>query len=400
MRILYISILGVITGSSGVVKKVIEQIKQMNLQGIKTKGIIFYSNNTNAYINNNKNIQFIKNDDHINKTKIIKIPLLNKLYEKINLLINRKKLFEQIGNILINEQFDFIYFRYPVSDMYLLKFVKKFPQKIIFEYQSKIPQELSLQKKGISIYSKLDLIFAPFVLKYVAACVGVTHEISLFEKERSKNKNLIIRTISNGFNVTSVPLRNTPIFDYKNINLLFVANMNIWHGVERILKGIAMYSGKYDVKLFIVGGGDILKEYRKISKNLGIENKVFFLGEMYGDNLNKVFDECHVAIGSLGLHKIKLYEACILKVREYLSRGMPFVISYDDTDLKDNEEISQYYLKVTANDEPININEICEFVNRIYTINNFSRQIRDLAKKYIDVQKKVSDLKNLLYDLN
>ena len=48
-------------------------------------------------------------------------------------------------------------------------------------------------------------------------------------------------------------------------------------------------------------------------------------------------------VGSLGLHRIGLTEASTLKVREYWARGIPFLLSYEDTDHLETPEMSPFY---------------------------------------------------------
>ena len=48
--------------------------------------------------------------------------------------------------------------------------------------------------------------------------------------------------------------------------------------------------------------------------------------------LDKYFDEAHIAIGTLGCYKKNITHASVLKNREYFSRGIPIIFSEIDDD--------------------------------------------------------------------
>jgi hypothetical protein len=57
-----------------------------------------------------------------------------------------------------------------------------------------------------------------------------------------------------------------------------------------------------------------------------------------------------IAIGTLGLYRKKMDEACPLKVREYLAFGLPVLAGYEDTDVPAGAD---YFLRLPNDNAPL-----------------------------------------------
>ena len=115
-------------------------------------------------------------------------------------------------------------------------------------------------------------------------------------------------------------------------------------------------------------------EYHPGLKNLidkyGIQDKIIFHGQLFGEELDKVFNQCCFAIGSLGRHRSGITVIKTLKNREYATRGIPFIYSEQDSDF----DHQPYVMKAPANESPIDIQEILDFVD------HFSMSPEDIRK--------------------
>ncbi len=89
-----------------------------------------------------------------------------------------------------------------------------------------------------------------------------------------------------------------------------------------------------------------------------IQDKIIFHGTMYGRELDDIFNQCQFAIGSLGRHRTGITVIKTLKNREYATRGIPFIYSEQDIDF----DHQPYIIKAPADDSPINIQEIIDFL--------------------------------------
>jgi glycosyltransferase involved in cell wall biosynthesis len=72
---------------------------------------------------------------------------------------------------------------------------------------------------------------------------------------------------------------------------LFVGALTKWHrykGLDNLLRAFSSLK-KTNVKLLVVGGGDLKLEYEMIAQNLGILDRVIFVGELPDDLLPKYY---------------------------------------------------------------------------------------------------------------
>jgi hypothetical protein len=99
--------------------------------------------------------------------------------------------------------------------------------------------------------------------------------------------------------------------------------------------------------------------FHELIEKYGIQDKVIFHGQLFGQALDDVFNQCQFAIGSLARHRSGITNIKTLKNREYATRGIPFIYSEQDTDF----DHQPYVLKTPADESPINIHQIIDFVD-------------------------------------
>ena len=181
--------------------------------------------------------------------------------------------------------------------------------------------------------------------------------------------------ISNGVDFDSIPLHQpSPITSKLSaIHLIGVAEVHPWHAYDRVMSGIGEYKGERDVFFHVVGGVHPFRmssDFEPIINKYGLQDKILFHGQLFGDELTKVFNQCQFAIGSLGRHRSGITAIKTLKNREYATRGIPFIYSEQDSDF-DNQP---YILKAPADESPINIQRIIDFFN------HFTMKPKDIRK--------------------
>lgn len=209
----------------------------------------------------------------------------------------------------------------------------------------------------------------------------------------NRKKTLLL---GNGIDVQSIPCRNTaPVFDGSRLDLICVASLNYWHGVDRLLNAISVFNSQDNqmkVYLKVVGEGAGYSSLIDLAKQLQIEEYVSFLGFLKGDSLHDQYSYSHLAVGSLGLYRKKLKSASELKSREYCAVGIPFIVAGDDPDFPVDTE----FRKQLPNRG--NIEDLTEFFENIDpSFISFSpEKIRDYAWKRLDFSVKIKMiLKNL-----
>lgn len=115
--------------------------------------------------------------------------------------------------------------------------------------------------------------------------------------------------------------------------------------------------------MHIIGSAvpEVLSQYQQSVRKNRLEQYVFFHGSLFGEALDKMFDESDFGIGSLARHRSQIDKIKTLKNREYAARGIPFV--YSETD--DDFEKMPYILKAPADETPLDIEKIIDFYDSI-----------------------------------
>ena len=159
--------------------------------------------------------------------------------------------------------------------------------------------------------------------------------------------------VGNGIDVAAVPPRSSaPPWPAPVLRLVAVATVSKWHGYDRVLRAMKAFADRrerpFDVQLVIAGEGPALAELRALSTALGLDDKVSFAGVVTGQPLRDLYAKSHLAVSSLGLHRIGLSSASVLKAREYCATGIPFIASGADHDFP---ALLDFRFAVSATDE-------------------------------------------------
>ena len=216
----------------------------------------------------------------------------------------------------------------------------------------------------------IDKLFRNRLAKQMEAVVTFSNAKEIFG-QRTIN-------ISNGVDFDAIPLHHYDGSGGDDIHVIAVAEVHTWHGFDRFIHGLGEYykqltvhSGQFTVQrkvyFHIVGdvwdpemnGSDRAPGFATYIKNYGIEPYVIFHGKLFGEALDKVFNQCVFAVGSLGRHRSGITHIKTLKNREYACRGIPFVYSECDSDF----DHQPYVLKVPADETPIDIRKVLDFID-------------------------------------
>jgi len=294
--------------------------------------------------------------------------LIIKNYGKGRIAALRQRLdYDCIYDFCIEKGIEFVYARcYQNANPMLVHFFKRL-RKAGIHCVTEIPtypydDEFYHFEWKYKIGLKMDQMFRNQLYKYMDALVTFSDAEKIFGQRTIR--------ISNGVDFDSIPLHQftNHLFlekEEKNLplHLIGVAEVHDWHGFDRVMTGIGEYKGDRDVFFHVVGG---VHPYRMknvflpIINKYRIQNKIIFHDQLFGDALTKVFNQCQFAIGSLGRHRSGITTIKTLKNREYATRGIPFIYSEQDSDF-DNKP---YVLKAPAEDTPLNIQQIIDFINQ------------------------------------
>lgn len=182
--------------------------------------------------------------------------------------------------------------------------------------------------------------------------------------------------ISNGIDYKDIPLKRPTTSEC--IRITAVAMMSFWHGYDRLIEGVKEYLNKglnkdQPIKVTIAGGPEDSKELlrlRILVKSYGLKDTIILPGVVYGSDLDQLFDNSDICVGSLGRHRSGIKEMKALKNVEYALRGLPFCYSENNPDF-DN---APYVYKIPADETPIDIQKIIQFYKSLKLT---PKQIRD-----------------------
>jgi glycosyltransferase involved in cell wall biosynthesis len=342
MRILFLVYHG-FSEVSGISKKIHYQVKGLRENGHDVR-LCYY-----GFAENGHRCRYI--DD-----KIIKD------YGKGKLAGLRQRFsYNCICDYCIREKIDFVYARcFQNANPWLIHFFKKL-KKVGVHAVTEIPtypydDEFKNFEWKMRIGLIIDQLFRNKLYKQMDALVTFSNAEVIFGQRTIR--------ISNGVDFDSIPLYQPSTISPKpsELHLIGVAEVHPWHAFDRVLTGLGNYKGSLKVYFHIVGGvhpNHMKQTFLPLIEKYHLQDRVIFHGQLFGDELTKVFNQCQFAIGSLGRHRSGITDIKTLKNREYATRGIPFIYSENDSDF----DQQPYILKAPADESPIDIQRIIDFVD-------------------------------------
>ena len=261
---------------------------------------------------------------------------------------------------------EFVYARcFQNASPFLINFFKKL-KSLGIRTVTEIPtypydQEFTTFSRQERLGLKIDQMFRNKLYRQMSAVVTFSDAESIFGQRTIR--------ISNGVDFDSTPIHQFhPVDDA--IHLIGVAEVHLWHGYDRLIAGMGEYYKKArspkKVVFHIVGGIDPYDlygegDYKGIQTRIdeyGLKDKVVFHGQLFGEELNNIFNQSCFAIGSLARHRSGITHIKTLKNREYATRGIPFIYSEIDSDFEDKP----YIIKAIPDESPVDIQKIVDFI--------------------------------------
>ncbi|MFZ4543924.1 MAG: glycosyltransferase [Saprospiraceae bacterium] len=352
---------------SGISKKIFAQAKALRRLDIETDLLYFRNNEV-----------VISNGD----------------YEQIFRYNNKwKRFFFQFfsfSTAIDLRQYTHIYIRHfflnPFAILLLKKLKKANPSvKIVMEIAS-YPYHDQVRHDDVEdrIRYGLDKVLCTYLKKYVDRILTFSAFDRIFDIPTIKT--------SNGVDIDGLfPKKPTALSE--EFHILGLANVQHWHGFDRIIAGMSSYHHQFPVYFHIVGKGDAISALKRQSVEAGLEKTVIFHGAKYGDELQAFFDTCHLGVSSLGMHRIGVAngETSNLKVREYCARGIPFINGYLDRDIPAN---FPFVFQVAADESPVNIEQTISFYrNLLLLYPDYPGNLHEFAKNNLTWEAKFKVLR-------
>jgi len=329
-----------------------------------------------AHLNGALKIELESPDEGTTTFQILEYVTGSGLMEKYN---KRKEILSVLSNNVIDRyKPNIIILRFIMADQSLIRTFKKLKHygiRIVLDVPT-YPYDKELGKSCYSFLRLLiDKLYRRMFKKYVDLVYSPSDEPCIFGIENIQ--------VTNGIDCSSISIKKLRKYD-DDIHFISVANVSFWHGYDRIIKGMYEYyqgNPSRTVHYHCVGEGEALPALKQLTNDLRLNKYVVFHGAKTGEELDKVFDESDVAIGSLGFHRTGLKSGSPLKGREYCARGIPFVIGYDDQDFS---ESFPYILKIPPDESPVDINKIVEWYEELtHSHPGYSTEMRKYAEEHL-----------------
>lgn len=328
---------------SGISKKIHYQVKGLRQNGHDVR-LCYY-----GFAKNSHRCRYI--DDVVIKD-----------YGKGSIAAIRQRMgYDCVYDYCIKENIEFVYARcFQNANPWLIHFFKKLKLAGIHSV-TEIPtypydQEFCHFEWKAKAGLRIDKLFREKLYQQMDALVTFSDADYIFGQRTIR--------ISNGVDFDSIPLHQPTNISCQPsaIHLIGVAEVHPWHAFDRVMSGIGEYKGEREVFFHVVGGVHpyrMSSDFTPIINKYGLQDKIIFHGQLFGEELTKVFNQCQFAIGSLGRHRCGIIVIKTLKNREYATRGIPFIYSEQDSDF-DNQP---YVIKAPADESPVNIQQIIDFVD-------------------------------------
>lgn len=277
--------------------------------------------------------------------------------------------YERVSEYCLREKVEFVYARsFHNATPWLIAFFKKL-RRVGIHAVTEIPTypydtEYSSKWSKQPLRFIVDKRFRQCLYHYMDGIVTFSDATEIFGQRTIR--------ISNGVDFDSIPIHHYQPSPDGSIHLIGVAEVHIWHGYDRLIAGIGEYyknsKDPRQIYFHIVGGVHPHERYhanafhpgmQAIIDKYNIQDRIIFHGQLFGEELDKVFNQSCFAIGSLARHRSGITVIKTLKNREYATRGIPFIYSEQDSDF-DNKP---YVLKAPADESPIDIQQIIDFMD-------------------------------------
>lgn len=340
-KLLYIALTNFEDPAEGVAIKVHSQIKGLEECGYDvycaaygTEGIYLYNRQEKALLQNYGNVH---------RRVLLLSALLRHLKE---------------------QEYGICYIRFPYIDWWLKQIIKELKRHhaTIYIEVSTYPIHCpSLREDGIAavLLYRQHKFFSRGLNKYV-------EKVLYIGNKTDRIFGCTAEAIPNGCDVERYKMMPPMDANREEIVLIAVAGMFAHHGYERLLGGMADYyrNGRPEkvVKVYMVGDGPMKENYQKAVIENGLIEHIHFTGVKSGEELDALFEHADIAVGPLGLYKENCYQASTLKVKEYLSRGIPFIYACEEIAL--SAELP-YALKVENRPGNLDMGEVLKFWDKI-----------------------------------
>jgi hypothetical protein len=324
--------------------------------------------------------------------KLIKIISRNILHLGYSLLFQKYALVEKSIDL---KKYDYIVLRYFSADRSGVEFVRKYNVFLelhtdtISELQSNIRNEKFLGRKLVRLIRLI--LERKYNKKMVESCKGIIAVTDEIARKQLAGMSVLVPHIvlTNGINSERITRTAFKIFDGKTLDIVFIASYFFaYYGLDRVIDSIINYNGFVSINLHVVGKvpNALIEKYKK-------HTFIKYHGLKSTDESDAFFAGMSIAIGTMALFRNNMQEACSLKVREYIAKGIPFILAYKDPDLDEVDEKFKFFLEFENSDSLIDIQKVVDFAIEVSKRSNkISDYMRNYAREKLDLSVRMKTM--------
>lgn len=294
--------------------------------------------------------------------------------------------FDTFRKRVLEQAYDIIIIRYGLSTPSFLSFLKevkhKWPNSKVLIDLPTFPYDKEWRGVSGRFSLRMDHYYRRKLKRYIDYIIHLGAESSIW--------GVPTIPISNGIDIASignVAHVRPAIEQNETLHVIAVGKWQYWHGLDRVIKGIAPED---DIRLHLVGEGPENITLLQLVERLGVKRQVRFYGSLTGSELHKVYDRCHIAIGTLGLHRKGVKIDSSLKHREYCVRGAPFILGSEDLDFPPDLPFVQYFY----GEKIIKSEDLKTFYRSCQVEDNIRQKMKDYAVEHLSWYDKMKTILN------
>ena len=218
----------------------------------------------------------------------------------------------------------------------------------------------------------------PRLLPRLAGSIAVTGEIRTMLMARNRVRRCSI--VANGIAVDEVSPTGFRPFTGDSLELVWsCGRFWPWQGLDRMVRGLGFAACRMPITLHLLGDPPELGP----TGNLRVARH----GRIVGADADAIFTRAHLAVGTLALHRKGLREACPLKTREYLARGLPYLTAHSDPDVPADAPWARH---LPAGDDPVSAEAVIAHVEAVAHLD--PAQLREEARRRMDWAAKAAQM--------
>lgn len=312
------------------------------------------------------------------------------------------KIFKEIIKYISNNSIEFVYTRYGkyTYDSYRfynelkkngIEVILEIPTYPISQRWSSFKQSLKARKFILAIKQLLNNTYGSLGIFLYKKCISRIVNNNGFDEIWG----IPVIPIQNGIDVASIPHRKHVYVFKKELTIMSVANVNPWHGFDRLIKGLYEYyltNPEIKVIFEIVGPGTEIELLRSLAKKLNVKKYVVFHGTVVGKELDEIFERADIGVAILGVHRnnMKVYDC--LKSREFCARKLPFITQ----DAEVHFQGKRFVLSVPNDESPIDIKNIISFYEKMISDPSILDEMYEFANEKCDWSFTFMNVRNYL----